>query len=315
MAKQLKVGVVGTGGWGKNHLRVFSELGTLACLCDVDPERAAAWSQKYGCKAYTDVEEMLSSEELDAVTVCTPTVTHFEVASKVLKGGVHAFVEKPLTASSAEGRKLIELAKDAGKFLTVGFIERFNPAMVDAKAAINSSTLGEPLLLEFHRENKWEGRITDVGIIPDTSVHDIDSARWLLDEEPNVVFARAGNVLSERREDFAVITLGFEKQKSAFIMSNWVTPKRLRQLSVVCTKGVITLDFITQEIRFDNGSGTQIPRRQFMEPLMEEMKAFLESIKSGKQPLVTPKDGLNNTIIAEAALASSKSGDPIYLNL
>jgi UDP-N-acetylglucosamine 3-dehydrogenase len=315
LVKQIKIGVVGTGGWGKNHLRVFSELGVLSCLCDVDAQRATGWGEKYGCKTYHDVDEMLASESLDAVTICTPTVTHFEVASKVLKKGIHAFVEKPMTRTSAEGRDLMEIAKSAGKFLTVGFIERFNPAVVDAKAAINASTLGEPLLLEFHRENKWEGRIRDVGIIQDTSVHDIDSARWLLDEEPNVVFARAGNVLSETREDFAVITLGFEKKKSAFIMSNWVTPKRLRQLAIVCTNGIISLDFITQETRFEEASGTRVPRRQFMEPLMEEMKAFLESIKSGKQPLVKPKDGLNNTIIAEAALASSQSGDPVYLNL
>lgn len=315
MARQLRVGVVGTGGWGKNHLRIFSELGALACLCDVDAERASSWSQKYGCKSYDDVEEMLSSETLDAVTICTPTVTHYDIASKVLESGVHAFVEKPMTKTSAEGRSLLEIANKARKFLTVGFIERFNPAVVEAKAALNSQRLGEPLLLEFHRENKWEGRITDVGIIPDTSVHDIDSARWLLDEEPSVVFARAGHVMSDKREDFAVITLGFEKKRSAFIMSNWVTPKRQRQLSVVCTNGVISLDFITQEIKFDEASGTSIPRRQFKEPLLEEMKAFLESIRTGKPPLVKPNDGLNNTVIAEAALASSKSGDPIYLNL
>jgi UDP-N-acetylglucosamine 3-dehydrogenase len=258
---------------------------------------------------------MLSSETLDAVTICTPTVTHYDIASKVLESGVHAFVEKPMTKTSAEGRSLLEIANKARKFLTVGFIERFNPAVVEAKAALNSQRLGEPLLLEFHRENKWEGRITDVGIIPDTSVHDIDSARWLLDEEPSVVFARAGHVMSDKREDFAVITLGFEKKRSAFIMSNWVTPKRQRQLSVVCTNGVISLDFITQEIKFDEASGTSIPRRQFKEPLLEEMKAFLESIRTGKPPLVKPNDGLNNTVIAEAALASSKSGDPIYLNL
>jgi UDP-N-acetylglucosamine 3-dehydrogenase len=315
VAKPIRIAVIGTGGWGKNHLRVFSELGALACLCDTDAERARAWSEKYDCRAYASLDQMLASEELDAVTVCTPTTTHFEVASKVLKQGLHAFVEKPMTATSIEGRQLIEIAKNENRFLTVGFIERFNPALRDAKEAINSKELGEPLLLEFHRENRWEGRITDVGIIPDTSVHDIDSARWLLDEEPSVVYARAGKVLSDKREDFAVITLGFEDKKSAFIMSNWVTPKRLRRMSAVCTKGVISLDFITQETRFDDSDGTRIPRRDYAEPLMQELRAFVESIRAGKQPLVTPNDGLNNTIVAEAALASSKTGDPIYLNL
>ncbi|HZW57054.1 MAG TPA: Gfo/Idh/MocA family oxidoreductase [Nitrososphaerales archaeon] len=316
MANQsLRIGVVGTGGWGKNHLRVFNEMEVLACLCDADPSRTSQWTAKYGCKGYLEVDKMLESEKLDAVTVCTPTTTHFEIASKVLKSGVNVFVEKPMTASSSEGERLVELAKDSGKFLTVGFIERFNSAVSEAKTAIKSRALGDPLLLEFHRENKWAGRITDVGIVADTSVHDIDTARWLFDEEPRVVFARVGNVLSEIREDFAAITLGFEGKKTAFLVSNWVTPKRLRQLSIVCTQGVITLDFITQEIRFDDAKGTVIPRRDFKEPLLAEMEAFTDALRNGRPPLVKPKDGLNNTIIAEAAIASSSTGTPIYLKL
>ena len=311
----MRVGVVGTGGWGKNHLRVFSEFGVLACLCDIDPVRADQWSAKYGCKAYTDLDKMLSVEKLDAVTICTPSSTHFSVAAKTLGKKINTFVEKPMTATSADGQNLVEIAKDSGVFLTVGFIERFNPAVVDAKKAIEEKTLGEPLLLEFHRENKWAGRITDVGIVADTSVHDIDTARWIFDEEPSVVFARVGNVISETREDFAAITLGFKGKKTAFIVSNWVTPKRLRQLSIACTQGVISLDFITQEIRFDDVKGTTIPRRDVKEPLTAEMDAFLDSLRSHKAPLVKPSDGLNNTIIAEAALASSSSGMPIYLKL
>ncbi len=307
--------VIGTGGWGKNHLRVFSEFGVLQCLCDIDSLRAEPWAEKYGCKGYTDLDKMLESEKLDAVTICTPTTSHFEIATKVLKRGINTFVEKPMTATSADGKSLVETARDSDAFLTVGFIERFNPAVVDAKAAIREKSLGEPLLLEFHRENKWMGRITDVGIVADTSVHDIDTARWLFDEEPKIVFARIGQIMSENREDFAAITLGFEGKKSAFIVSNWVTPKRLRLLSVVCSQGTITLDFITQEVRFDDAAGTKIPRRDFREPLSAEMAMFIDSIRSGRPPLIKPIDGLNNTIIAEAAIASGHTGTPIYLNI
>ncbi|MDG6907570.1 MAG: Gfo/Idh/MocA family oxidoreductase, partial [Nitrososphaerota archaeon] len=231
------------------------------------------------------------------------------------KRKINAFVEKPMTATATDGQKLVDLAKDSGAFLTVGFIERFNQAVVDAKQALKDKMLGEPLLLEFHRENKWLGNITDVGIVADTTVHDIDTARWLFDEEPKVVYARLGKVMSEKREDFAAITLGFSGMKTAFIVSNWVTPKRLRQLTVVCTQGVITLDFVTQETRFDDAKGTSIPRRNFREPLVAEMSSFLEALKNGRAPLVKPKDGLNNTIIAEAAIASNTSGAPIYLNI
>jgi UDP-N-acetylglucosamine 3-dehydrogenase len=121
--------------------------------------------------------------------------------------------------------------------------------------------------------------------------------------------------LSETREDFAAITLGFHEKKTAYIVSNWVTPKRLRQLTIVCTQGVISLDFITQEIRFDDSKGTTIPRRDVREPLSAEMEAFLDSLRNHRAPLVKPSDGLNNTIVAEAALASSSSGMPVYLKL
>jgi UDP-N-acetylglucosamine 3-dehydrogenase len=315
MAKQIRIGIVGTGGWGKNHVRVFSELGVLQSICDIDPSRVTQWSTKFGCKGYTDLDKMIESENLDAVTVCVPTSRHYEVASKIIQKKINVFVEKPMTATGLEGQKLLEQAKDAGVFLTVGFIERFNPAVVDAKRAIKDKIFGDPLLLEFHRENKWAGRITDVGIVADTSVHDIDTARWLFDEEPDLVFARLGNVMSETKEDFAAITLGFGKLKSAFIVSNWVTPKRLRQLTVVCTYGVISLDFVSQEIRFDDPRGTQSPRREFREPLLAEMEMFVDSLRNGKEPLVKPVDGLNNTVIAEAALASGKTGTPIFLDL
>lgn len=312
---KLRVGVIGTGGWGKNHLRVFSELGVLACLCDVDQKRALQWSEKYDCNAYTDLDKMLESEHLDAATVCVPTTHHCTVASKVLKKRINTFVEKPMTATSTDGKKLVELASDSGVFLTVGFIERFNQAVAETKMALKNKMLGEPLLLEFHRESRWAGNITDVGIVADTAVHDIDTARWLFDEEPHLVFARTGNVISEKREDFAAITLGFKGMKTAFIVSNWVTPKRLRQLTVVCTQGTITLDFVSQETRFDDAKGTTIPRHEFKEPLLAEMTSFLESLRNGRAPLVKPKDGLNNTIIAEAAIASNSSGAPIYLDI
>jgi UDP-N-acetylglucosamine 3-dehydrogenase len=313
LTDNVRIGVIGGGGWGKNHLRVFNELGVLQCLCEIDPIKAQKWSAKYRVNAYTDIEKMLDTERLDAVTICTPSITHFDMASRTLKRGINTFVEKPMTATSLDGKKLLQLSKTFGAFLTVGFVERFNPAVIDAKEAIKNRELGEPLLLEFHREDKM-GRIMDVGIIADTSAHDIDTARWLLNEEPSSVFARVGRVISKDREDFAVITLGFGRTKSAFIMSNGVTPKKVKKLTIVCTKGVMTIDFVSQEVRFDDSDGTRIPRREFKEPLTSEMEMLIESIRNGRKPLVRPLDGLNNTIIAEAALLSSELGEPIMFD-
>ncbi|MCS4538458.1 MAG: Gfo/Idh/MocA family oxidoreductase [Thaumarchaeota archaeon] len=310
----MKAAVIGTGGWGKNHLRVFNELGILSCFAEIDEPKRKLYSSKYGVKGYANIDDMLKSGKPDMVSICTPTVTHFELAKKTMHAGVATLVEKPLTYSSKDGEALVKLATEKKVPLTVGFIERFNPAISELKKIIQGKMLGEPLLLEFHRENRWAGSIKDVGVVLDTSVHDIDTARWLFDTEPTIVFARTGKVISQH-EDFAAIILGFDGQKTAFLVSNWVTPKRVRELVAVCTSGIVTADYITQEIRLDDSDGTQIPRRQTQEPLMIELKSFMEAVEQKKPPLVSGKDGVNTTKIAEAALASSEKGVPIYLNL
>ncbi len=310
-----KVGVVGTGGWGKNHVRVFNELGVLAAVCDMDKERADLYSKKYGTAGYTSLDEMLKKEKLDAVTICTPASTHFAVASKALAQGVNVFVEKPMTTTLRDGEKLIDAAKSAGKFITVGFIERFNPPITELKKTIDEKKEGELILLEFHRENRRGENIRDVGIVKDASVHDIDTACWLFGEAPKSVFARVGAEYKPlEHEDFAAILLGFSGRKTAFLVTNWITPNRVRTLSAVFSGGVIDVDFVTQKTSIHEGEATTVPTRPVQEPLMLEMKAFVGALEAKRQPLVTPQDGLMVTKVAEAVLASSKSGTPIYLS-
>ncbi|MEM3386777.1 MAG: Gfo/Idh/MocA family oxidoreductase [Nitrososphaerales archaeon] len=310
----VKIGVIGVGGWGKNHLRVLNELGCLTAFCDVNADRVKMYEKKYGVKGYCSVDEMLQKESLNAVTVCTPTITHSEISKKTLNAGLHTFVEKPLTLSSKDGEELLEIAEKQGVILTAGYIERFNPAISTLKDLILSGKIGEPLLLEFHRESKWLGNVRDVGIILDTAVHDIDTARWIFNLEPKVVFARTGHIISPN-EDFAAIILGFDQKKTAFIASNWVTPKKVRRLVTVCTGGIATIDFITQEIQIDDAEGTIIPRKEWKEPLLLELKHFIECVEGKQTPIVSAVDALNNTKVAEAALISSRHGVPIYLEL
>lgn len=308
-----RIGVIGTGGWGKNHVRVLSELGHLAAVCDVDAERARWYAQKYQVKGYSSIDEMLKGESLDGVDVCTPATTHAAVATKALLAGVNTFVEKPMTSTVSEGEQLTRVAEESGKILTVGFIERFNPAITELKKLTNDGSLGKPILFEYKRENRRGENITDVGVVKDASVHDIDTARWLFGEEPRTVYARVGSVMG-KNEDFATILLGFSGERTAFITTNWVTPMRVRELTAVFTRGVATVDFITQEMQIHEESGTVVPKHAFLEPLTLELKEFASAIQEKRPALVTPRDGLNVMRIAEAALASSKSGSPIYLS-
>ena len=310
----VSTGVIGVGGWGKHHLRVLSELDSLAAFCDTDSSKIKSYEQKYGVKGYLSVDELLDDAVLDAIVVASPTSTHYEVTSKVINADLAVFVEKPLTYNSTEGEKLIKLSEERKRLLTVGYIERFNPAVRELKMMLKKGEAGDPLLLEFHRENRWSGRVQDVGVIMDTSVHDIDTARWIFNDEPNMIFARAGRVLGEH-EDFAALSIGFKGEKTAFITSNWVTPKRVRRLTAVCTKSIVDVDFITQKIKIDTDEGTHIPRMCWEEPLKIELKAFLDSVSKGSKLVVTGRDALNTTKIAEAALISSQTGSPIYLEL
>jgi UDP-N-acetylglucosamine 3-dehydrogenase len=308
------VGVIGTGGWGKNHVRVLNEFQCLAAVCDVNEERATSFSKSFHVPGYTSVETMLKNEKLDAVTICTPASTHFSMASKTLAAGLHTFVEKPMTTTVRDGEMLIEEAKGANRCLTVGFIERFNPPITSLKQMIAQGRMGEPILLEFHRENRRGVAISDVGIVKDASIHDIDTACWLFGEVPKVVYARIGAMYAPlEHEDFAAILLGFSGQKTAFLVTNWITPNRVRTLSAVFSGGVVDVDFVTQKTSIHEGAATTIPTTAFQEPLMLELREFVTAIQEKRQPLVTGKDGLNVTRVAEAVLASGSSGTPIFL--
>src|SRR5713226_8423089 len=310
----MKVVQIGTGGFGKNHTRVLSQLGVLSALCDANPSRAEEFGTKYSVNYYSSIDSLLNSEKFDAAFVCTPTSTHFNIAKTLLEQKKNIFVEKPMTYLSHEGEELLRLAEKNKVILTCGYIERFNPAVALVKEYVKSKKYGELIMLEFHRENRMPLHIKDVGIIYDTSVHDIDAAMFLFNCRPHVVFARAGRKFHSY-EDFATIMLGFQDQKVAIIASNWITPKKVRTFTAVCTDGIITGDFLTQEIKIDHAEATIVPRRQFQEPLTLELRNFIDSIEGKANTLISGIDATNVTRVAEAAILSSNTGSPIYLDL
>lgn len=310
----MNVAQIGVGGWGKNHARVLSQLGVLSAVCDLDQTKAQEIAKKYGVNHYDSIEKMLKSEKIDAVFICTPTSTHYEIATKVIQEKKHVFIEKPMTYRSEEGVKLVKLAKKNHVLLTCGYIERFNPAVQLVKDYVKSKKYGDLIMLEFHRENRMPPHIKDVGIIYDTSVHDIDTAMWLFDATPEIVFARSGKIRHEH-EDFATIMLGFKDNKVAVISSNWITPARVRHFDAVCTEGIISGDFLSQEVRIKRDQGSETPQNDRAEPLTLEIEHFLDAVRTGSALRVTPDDAVNVTKIAEASLLSSQKGVPIYTEL
>ena len=315
--KNVRIAVIGVGGWGKNHARVLSDLGALAAVCDVSAQRAREIADSYKSNHYSSVRDLLTNEkDLDACLICTPTKTHLEVAKNVMQNGCHVFVEKPLSFSSKECEEMLNEAKANKVILTCGYVERFNPAIQDLKRIIQEKSYGDLIMMEFHRENRMPLHIKDVGIIYDTSVHDIVTAMFLFDKRPKMVFARAGKKFHSY-EDFATIMIGFDDQKVAIIASNWITPQKVRTFSAVCTDGIIRGDFLTQDIKIEQSESTIIPRRlKFQEPLTLELTNFIQVIEGKtRKPVVTGEDATNVTKVAEAALLSSNTGSPIYMDL
>ncbi len=310
----MKVIQIGTGGWGKNHARILSQLGVLSAICDADSIKAKEFGSKYSINHYSSLDSLLESEKFDAAFICTPTSTHFKIAKILLELKKNVFVEKPMTYLSHEGEELLKIAEKNKSILTCGYVERFNPAVTLVKEYIRSKKYGELLMLEFHRENRMPLHIKDVGIIYDTSVHDIDTAMWFFDEVPEVVFARSGQIRHEH-EDFATIMLGFKDNRVAVIFSNWITPTRIRNFTAVCGDAIISSDFISQEVKIETNQGTEIPRKEVEEPLLLEIKNFLAASEGKEKIIVKPEHAVNTTRIAEAALLSSQKGIPIYLDL
>jgi UDP-N-acetylglucosamine 3-dehydrogenase len=312
-----KLAIVGVGGWGKNHARVLHDFDSLIAICEIDPQRGRELADKYDARLYSSIDDMLNNEKkLDACLVCTPTKTHYGIAKRIMEKGINVFVEKPLSFSSNECEEMMDVAERNKVILTSGYIERFNPAVQEVKRLIDCKQYGDLIMMEFHRENRMPLHVKDVGIIYDTSVHDIDTAMFLFNCRPQVVFALSGKKF-HTYEDFATIMLGFRGHKVAIIASNWITPKKVRKFSAVCTDGTILGDFITQEITIDYKEATIIPRRQqFQEPLTLELQSLLDAI-DGKisKPLISAIDATNVTRVAEAALLSSNTGSPIYLDL
>ena len=309
----MKIAQIGIGGWGKNHARILSQIGVLSAVCDVDKNRSKEFGEQFSVNHYDSVDFLLDSEQFDAAFVCTPTSTHATIASQLIQSKKHVFVEKPMTYLSEEGEDLLELANKNHVILSCGYIERFNPAVEIVKDFVKSKKYGDLVMLEFHRENRMPPHIKDVGIIYDTSVHDIDTAIWLFDDTPEVVFARAGKIKHEH-EDFASIMLGFKNNRVAIISSNWITPTRVRTFNAVCTEGIISSDFITQEVKIETKNDTEIPRKEKQEPLLLEIQNFLGAIEGKNDLTVKAEQAVNVTKIAEAAVLSSQNGAPIYLD-
>jgi UDP-N-acetylglucosamine 3-dehydrogenase len=306
--RRIGVGVVGTGFWGENQVRVLkqSTSGSLLAVCDSDPSRASQIGKKYSVPYYSDLDKFLHVEGLETVTICTPTHTHFDVATLVLESGKHALVEKPMTGNQDLAAKLVKTADKKGLKLLVGFIERFNPGVRAVKEMLKQKVVGDLIVATGRRVTRWPVRIGDVGVIKDTAIHDIDAMRYLLEEEVKVVYAQTGS-LRHSFEDYAEIMLRFHGGTTGFIDANWLTPRKVRTLIITGSEATINLDYLTQEMTIENSERLIKPYTQPEEPLKLELENFIVTVRDDKSPIPSGEDALKAIRICDAALESGKA--------
>lgn len=310
---QPKVVVVGTGSFGKNHVRVLSELGALAGVIDVNEAVAKQFAQLYRVPWSTTPKDFDFSGVGGAV-ISTPTTTHLEIAKELISKGIqYLFIEKPVVTDVKEGLELKEIVEKRGTRLMSGFIERFNQGVVQVKDYLREGRVGDPIIMATTRIRQWPDRPIDLGVIKDTAIHDIDIVRYLSEEMPTSVYALAGSLTGRPREDHATIVLHFEKHR-AVLEANWITPSKSRKLTVTGMTGYIEADLITQEVTVRDSMGSFTKAVAWKEPLLFELKSFLQSMSEEREPSPGVKDALANLVLAEAALTSSQSNRAVSLS-
>lgn len=304
----VKIGIIGIGKMGINHLRIFSQLRgvKIVGIADINEPLLKATAEEFSTHPFTNYKDLLDLVP-DAVSIVVPTSLHKQVAIDALNAGCHILLEKPIANTVEEGREIINCAIQNKRKLLVGHIERFNPAVNILKEIIDDGILGDIVSISSKRVGPYQPRITDCGIILDLAPHDIDIISYLYSDRVKEVFAIAGKTF-HRYEDHASIMLKFRNNNAGIIETSWLPPRKIRKLNVVGDQGVASLDFIEQTVVVYDKNWAREANVNKKEPLKNELLYFLSLISNGDTPVVTGEDSLHALAVALAAVEAYRTG-------
>ncbi|CAN5279613.1 Gfo/Idh/MocA family oxidoreductase [soil metagenome] len=282
---KLRVGVVGVGHIGKNHARLYAEqeVAEFAAIFDIDTAKAEQLAQEFGTYAATSLEDF--AQRVDAASVATPTSSHFVVASELLRAGKHLLIEKPIAENTADASALAELAVERQLVLQVGHVERFNPVL-----SALEERLTRPRFIEAHRLSPYPNRSTDIGVVLDLMIHDLEIILHLVRSPVQTIDAVGVPVLS-RGEDIANARLRFENGCIANITSSRISPERMRKIRVFQGDAYLSLDYQSQSGEIFRRTATGIEKEEVEiereEPLKRQLASFMECAATGRAPMVS----------------------------
>ncbi len=334
-AKPLRAGVVGLGMMGRNHVRVWDEaVPNVELVAVADPDADAVERATAGRRArgYASVERMLGEEGLDLVSIVAPTSLHLPVTLAALGAGVHVLVEKPIAATREEALEMIAAAAAAQRILTVGHIERFNPAIRELRRRVQAGELGRIFQVKATRLGPFPARIRDVGVVVDLGPHDIDVMRYLVGSEPIRLYAETERRIHTDHEDLFNGVMKFANGVIGVLDINWLTPTKQRQLTVTGERGMYLADYIAQDLvlfanlhavetwerpRADTtitsvseGEMTRYSIRR-QEPLVVELSEFAAAVRDGGAAPVDPHDAMIALLLARLMVDSAQAGSVV----
>jgi predicted dehydrogenase len=299
--KKLRVGVVGVGHIGSNHARLYAEISAaeFTAIYDIDPARASAVAKKYGAAATKSLDEF--SELVDAASVATPTSSHHQVALPLLQRGKHLLIEKPIAENPQHATELAELAARNRLILQVGHVERFNPVLSALEARLT-----HPRFIEAHRLSSYPNRSTDIGVVLDLMIHDLEIILHLVRSPVQNIDAVGVPVLS-RGEDIANARIRFENGCVANVTSSRISPERMRKIRVFQEDAYLSLDYEKQSGEIYRRESGKITRDKVAiereEPLKQQLVSFIECASTGREPRVS---GFQATAALELAVEITK---------
>ena len=311
---------------GQNHARIYSEISNLIGVADRNEEQGRRVADRFGVKWFKDFKDLL--QYVDAVSIAVPTSLHLEVTKEALRSGVHSLVEKPLSDNIKDAEEIVSLADGTDLTLAVGHVERHNPVVNYAKKAIEEGIWGDIITLTSKRVSNFPARITDVGVLFDLCIHDIDISNYLSNSKVNSIYALGGNKIAQH-EDHINLCLSYESGLISVCETNWLTPNKVRKLEITTSTHFIELDYQNQSIELFNSKYVNVnesnlysPNLQLEtvkvpinkgEPLKLELTDFLSSTVTNNPPLVTGKEALEVVRISAHALKSLKRQEVVKI--
>lgn len=308
MSQPVKVGVAGVGHMGKEHARIYSELqeAELVGVHDSNPDTARKIAAKCKTRAFGSLEEMVDA--VDAASIVTPTTTHLAIAEPFLRKGKHVLVEKPIAMDTAEARKLVDLAEKHGAKLAVGHVERFNPVLVALE-----ERLGRPRFIEAHRLSPYPGRSTDIGVVMDLMIHDLEIILHLVRSPVTSVDAVGVPVLS-KGEDIANARIRFANGCVANLTTSRISPEKLRKIRVFQDDAYLSLDYMKQEGEIYKRLDGKITRDKIPvmkgEPLKNQLAEFVMNVRENTDPRVAGAHGFEALKLASQICGQIGSVQP-----